>query len=40
VDFEGKDIEAIVDTYEHLNRLCVDFMYNQGWLDGVLMAQE
>ena len=33
LDFEDEDIEAIASTYEQLNRLCADFMYNQGWHD-------
>ncbi len=26
-------MEAIIKTYEQLNRLCADLMYNQGWFD-------
>lgn len=40
LNFEDRDMEAIIDAYERLNRLCADFMYNQGWLDGTLAAQE
>lgn len=40
LDFEDRDMEAIIDTYERLNRLCAEFMYDQGWLDGTLTAQE
>jgi len=33
LDFEDEDMEGIVSTYEQLNRLCADAMYNQGWHD-------
>lgn len=33
MDFEDRDMEAIIKTYEQLNRLCADLMYNQGWFD-------
>lgn len=40
LDFEDQDIEAIVNLYEKLNRLCGSLMYDQGWLDGTLAARE
>ena len=33
LEFEDIDLEEIVTTYEKLNRLCADLMYNQGWYD-------
>lgn len=33
LEFEDEDLEAIVDTYEKLNRLCAELMYDQGWHD-------
>ncbi len=33
LDFEDEDMEGIVSTYEQLNRLCADAMYDQGWHD-------
>lgn len=33
LEFEDEDLEAIVATYEKLNRLCAELMYNQGWHD-------
>lgn len=34
LDFEDKDLEAIISTYETLNRLCSELMYNYGWHAG------
>ena len=33
LDFEDKDLEAIIIAYEQLNRLCACLMYDQGWHD-------
>lgn len=40
LDFEDRDLEAIVNTYEKLNRLYADLMYNQGWFDAALALQK
>ena len=40
LDFEDKDMEAIINTFERLNRLCAELMYNHGWIDGALTVQE
>lgn len=33
LDFEDKDLEAIISAYEQLNRLFARLMYDQGWHD-------
>lgn len=40
LEFENKDMEAIMDAYEKMNRLIGDFMYDHGWLDAALTNQE
>lgn len=30
LEFEDKDLEAIIAAYEQLNRLCAELMYDQG----------
>lgn len=40
LEFENKDMEAIIDAYEKMNRLIGDLMYDHGWLDATLTKQE
>jgi len=40
VDFEDRDLEAIINTFEALNQLCANLMYDRGWFDATLTAQE
>lgn len=40
LEFENKDIEAIMDAYEMMNRLIGGLMYDHGWLDATLADQE
>lgn len=40
LEFENRDMEAIVDAYEKMNRLIGALMYDHGWLDAMLTKQE
>ena len=39
LDFEDKDLEAIISAYEQLNRLCAYLMYDQGWYDAQRISE-
>lgn len=34
LDFEDQELEAIVSTYEKMNRMCAEMMYDSGWHAG------
>lgn len=39
LDFEDDTLETIINTYEQLNRLLAERMYNQGWYDAKQVFQ-
>ena len=41
LDFEDRDLEAVIAAYERLGHLCAGLMYDQGWHDAErLFARE
>lgn len=40
LDFEDRDFLEIVSAYDRLNQFIARFMYNQGWFDAALPADQ